>query len=114
MSIAFQMQDSQKLFKSIACTIMFSSPHSHINSQDGWQNALLILRKYSKSKVKHTITHEVAAALTEDCYSFEKIFDQIPILTVFETKETRVGPGGLKKELVSLDTYSRIDIRADL
>jgi hypothetical protein len=49
------------------------------------------------------ITSDVASMLAEACRCFETAFDQIPVLSVYETQETRVaGRVTSNKLLVSI------------
>lgn len=34
---------------------------------------------------------EITSGLAEDCLNFEQVFDQIPVLSLYETAETRTG-----------------------
>lgn len=41
--------------------------------------------------MKHTATKEITSGLAEDCLNFEQVFDQIPVFSLYETAETRIG-----------------------
>lgn len=50
---------------------------------------------------------EITSGLAEDCLNFEQVFDQIPVLSLYETAETRTG-GLFGPKLVVGDFTSRM------
>ena len=73
-----------QLPENIACAILISNPHIGSENPAAWWNLELILKTYSNSKSKHSMTAEIAKVLKKDCDDFQKAFLGIPVLSVFE------------------------------
>jgi len=71
--------------------VLISCPHCLSDDIKAWQSIPAILKAYSKSKTKPLVNKEDAAALVEDCLGFEQAVDGIPVLSMYEGKETRTG-----------------------
>ena len=54
-----------------------------------WACIPLILKTYWQSKLKCTITKELTTGLAGDCVSFKQAYNQTPLLSLYETTETR-------------------------
>jgi hypothetical protein len=90
MCLAYQQPARfRNLFRKIAGSILLACPHSRSADIDVWQNIPSILKKYSKTKTKNLVNKEMARALAEDSLSFERAYEQIPVLSLYETLETR-------------------------
>jgi hypothetical protein len=85
-----QPQRFRTLIKNIAGVIFLGCPHSRSSDVKRWHNVSLICRTFSKVKAKHPIIPNLASNLADDCASFEQSFDQIPVLSLHETTDTRV------------------------
>jgi hypothetical protein len=77
----------QNLFRKIAGSILLACPYSRSVDIDVWQNITSILKKYSKTKSKNLVNKEMARALAEDSLSFERAYEQTPVLSLYETLE---------------------------
>ena len=82
-------QRLESLRQRISGAILLSSPHS--TSSSTWSCIPLILKTYLGSKTKHTIDPEMTSGLADDCLNFEKVFDNVRVLSLYETEETRTG-----------------------
>jgi len=56
-----------------------------------WDKISLILRFCVKTKAKHVSPSEIAAGLADDSMVFEQAFAQVPVLSFYETLESRTG-----------------------
>jgi hypothetical protein len=95
-----QSQKFRRLIRNTAGVIFLGCPHSCSGEVDVWQNVSLICKKYSKGKLKHQITPEMASGLAEDSKTFEQAFDEKPVLSLYETRETREGGRFTPKTIV--------------
>lgn len=69
--------------------VFLSSPHS--TSLSEWGCVPLILETYLGSKSEHTMTPEMTSGLADDYLTLKKLFDQVPVLSIYKTEETRTG-----------------------
>lgn len=87
-----QATNFRPLWRTVAGAIFLGTPHSQSNDPSSWQNASAILRLHSGSKnTKMLVTPDVAKRLSTISLSFEQAFDLIPVLSAYESRETRVG-----------------------
>ena len=87
-----QATNLRQLWRTVAGAIFLGTPHSQSNDPSSWQNASAILRLHSGSKnTKILMTPDVAKRLSKISLSFEQAFDLIPVLSAYESRETRVG-----------------------
>lgn len=100
------------LQRNIAGAVFLSTPHSRSVDPKSWQNANTILRLHSRSKsLRLPMTVETAERLSGISREFEKGFQLIPVLSAYETRETRVGSFLSAKIIVSRGTiYSTYSI----
>lgn len=91
MNLAYQQTSHfRELVASIAGLMLFGTPHSRTDLPHVWQNSAMILRYNSRIRTKDIITSDIASVLADACRCFETAFDQIPVLSVYETQDTRV------------------------
>ena len=92
----------QKLIHVLAGVVFLGTPHPTYKNEKTWPRLGSILR--SKSKFSRPIIAEAeleAAIVANVSQRFEEIGLEIPIVSVYEQKKTRIGEGPLKaKELV--------------
>lgn len=99
-----QATEFRRLWRTIAGAVFLGTPHSQSEDPNSWQNAGTILRLHSRSKkAKLPISSEIARRLAKVSLSFEQAFDLVPVLSVFELSETRLGGYLSSKTIVSLD-----------
>lgn len=102
-----QATDFRQLRRAIAGAIFLGTPHARSNDPLSWQNAGAILRLHSKSKnTKIHPTAEVSKRLARISLSFEQAFDLIPVLSAYESRETRIG-GFLSTKTIVSDKHLR-------
>ena len=60
------------------------------------------------------MTKELASGLAEDCLNFEQAFNQIPLLSIFETAETRTGGVFGPKTVVGVCTLNDFSCKVEI
>ena len=61
------------------------------------------------------MTTEMTSGLADDCLKFEKVFDHVPVLSLFETEETRTGGiFGPKTVVRALNDPNKTSLQAEL
>jgi len=93
----------------LAGLVFLGTPHTTKTWRDNWGSLSLILRDFFRLS-GHTLTeaeHE-SATVVNTSEKFEESASDIPILSVYETKETKIGDSLFrsKKILVSPSSYS--------
>ncbi|KAL8305078.1 hypothetical protein RB598_003018 [Gaeumannomyces tritici] len=78
-------QNYRNLLRALAGVILLGTPHSGTESRDKWQNATVMLSKKSKRLSSDDLTR-----LSKSSLLFEQAAVTVPILSVYETKETKV------------------------
>lgn len=74
-----------------------------------WKNCTLILKSISRFGPKATLTHDDSSHLADVCRRFDHIHIQTPIISVYETQETKLRQGLKTKKLV---VSSRLEVMA--
>ncbi|EED16512.1 NB-ARC and TPR domain protein [Talaromyces stipitatus ATCC 10500] len=107
-----QATDFRPLWRSIAGAIFLGTPHTQSNDPINWQNAGAILRLHSKSKnARIPPTAEIAKRLAKISLSFEQAFDLIPVLSAYETKQTRIGGFLSSKAVLVGPEFAKTNVR---
>lgn len=105
-------EENVKLLLDAQSGIVFiSTPHLTYSRQDYWQRVNSVLRScpgYSKWQSQNEI-----ATIANVCAKFENAQVENPILSVYETKETKVGEGWRTKKLLVRTYLLSVDL-ADL
>ncbi|KAH8704099.1 hypothetical protein BGW36DRAFT_444704 [Talaromyces proteolyticus] len=101
------------LLRNIAGVILLACPHSVSDNPNTWLNISLIFKTFLKSKMKHEVTRQISAGLSNDCLSFERVMDEIPVLSVFETARTRVGGMFGSKVMLVDKTFAKTNTKLE-
>jgi len=75
----------------ICGAVFLACPHPRKEDDKVWDKISLILRFCVKAKAKHVSPSEIAAGLAEDSMVFEQAFAQVPVLSFYETMESKTG-----------------------
>jgi hypothetical protein len=83
--------------------IFLGSPQLTSTSDERWENWRLILKLYRKDLPKTALSVQDIEMLAEVCQRFGELNLRIPVLSVYETLETKVSTGrfGKTAKLVS-------------
>jgi len=76
--------------------IFLGTPHTTSKDDKRWENWKWILKLTRKDISKQSQTDADINMLVEVCQNFERMNLQIPVLSVFEAKQTRVRDGLLQ------------------
>jgi hypothetical protein len=75
----------------ICGAVFLACPHPRKEDDKVWEKISLILRLCVKTKAKHVSSSEIAAGLARDSMVFEQAFSQVPVLSLYETIESKTG-----------------------
>jgi hypothetical protein len=108
LSISHQPANGDVLEDVTSGIIFLGTPHTTSKDDKRWENWKWILKLTRKDIPKQSQTDGDINMLVEVCQIFELLHLQIPVLSVFEAKETRVREGllqsirsGNKNQIVS-------------
>ncbi|KAF2969761.1 hypothetical protein GQX73_g3870 [Xylaria multiplex] len=87
LSLAYQ-EGYRTLLRALAGVVFLGTPHSKAEDRGKWQNASLAVAKASR-KIR-SMSDEDLAALARSSLRFEQASVGVPILSIHETKETKV------------------------
>jgi hypothetical protein len=86
--------------EALAGIAFLSTPHNTLDTTNAWQRAVSILRSNLRVDPEKLMTSEDATLLANVSYRFEQMDLACPILSVFETKPTKVHRFWASKVLV--------------
>lgn len=85
----------------MAGAIFLGTPHSTSPDVHTWEKAGAILRLYARTKNAPIRPNpKESEKLAQICSLFEQVFNQIPVLSAYETSPTRIGSFLSSKVLV--------------
>ncbi|MCJ1405467.1 hypothetical protein MMC11_008695, partial [Xylographa trunciseda] len=88
-----QVFRSQKLLNVISGVVFVGTPHLKQSDENAWQRLATVLRVHLKNVTKKTIPKEDLSRLSLSAQRFEGLGLNIPILSGFETQETKLRGG---------------------
>jgi hypothetical protein len=97
---AHRQEQLQGMLQQTACAILLSCPHAP-PGDSRWERVALILKAFSRPRLRHHISSELATALGDDCLCFERSFSQKPVLSVHERVRSSTGKGFWRKNIAS-------------
>jgi hypothetical protein len=83
----------RKLLDVISGVVFVGTPHLNRSDDDTWQRLATIFRVHLKNVTKKTLPKEDLSRLSLSAQRFEGLALSIPILSGFETQETRLRGG---------------------
>jgi hypothetical protein len=101
----------QKLINLLSGVVFLGTPHPTYKNEKRWPYLGLILRSKSKFPKVVLAQAELEAAIVANVsQKFEEIGLEIPIISVYEQRKTKIGEGLFRSttELVSLATVNQI------
>jgi hypothetical protein len=82
---------SQNLVEDVTAGIIFlGTPHLTSENDSRWENWRFILKANRKEISKDSLRASDTSSLAETCQRFQDLNLQVPILTVYETLETKI------------------------
>ena len=103
----------RKLLDVISGVVFVGTPHLNQSDEDAWQRLATVFRVHLKNVTKKTIPKEDLSRLSLSAQRFEGLGLNIPILSGFETQETKLRGGRLvsrKAAIVRLTHNPRFHI----
>ncbi|KAL9097860.1 MAG: hypothetical protein Q9165_000186 [Trypethelium subeluteriae] len=81
----------QRIYEDVTAGVIFlGTPHLTSMGDEGWDNLKLIMRANRKDISKQNLTEEEKNSLITICKRFQELQLPIPILSVFEGKESKI------------------------
>ncbi|BDD64229.1 hypothetical protein MAP00_009067 [Monascus purpureus] len=109
-----RLSQFSELWKNMAGAIFLGTPHSTSPDVHTWEKAGAILRLYARTKNAPIRPNpKESEKLAQICSLFEQVFNQIPVLSAYETSPTRIGSFLSSKVLLVSRELAAINISSE-